>query len=46
MFNFFCQSLHVTNFYVILFLASAKTVNTGILVRTCCTLNIYVHMDD
>jgi len=30
MFNFFRQSTHVTNAYVILFLASAKTDDTGI----------------
>jgi len=30
MINFFSQSMHVTNAYVMLFLASAKTGNTGI----------------
>jgi len=30
MFNFFRQSMHVTNAYVILFLALAKTGDTGI----------------
>ena len=29
MFTFFLQSMHVTNTYVILFLASAKTGDTG-----------------
>ena len=45
MFIFICQSMHVTNECVILFLASAKTGNTGIYIYIyiyTCIVQLYV----